>query len=307
MIPRVELGDNLLIFACPGQGSQTPGFLGPWLDSYPSLAGRLKAYSDYCGKDLIQLGTEADEESIRDTAVAQRLIVGSSLAIYREVFSGLALDGSVGHSVGEIAAAAIAEVISDEDAMKLVGVRADAMAAAAGKVPTSMAAVIGGDFESVNKSISEFGLEVANFNGGGQVVAAGGKDAILNLVASPPQKSRVIELKVAGAFHTSFMQDAVDEVAEFASSIQARDPKVAIWSNFDGSRVDSGEKFLELIVRQISRPVRWDLCMESFNIEGCKFVELPPAGALAGLIKRGADKVLGIAIKSPADVEKVSA
>lgn len=297
----------MLIFACPGQGSQTPGFLTPWLEKYPSLLGRLKTFSDYCGKDLIRLGTEADEETIRDTAVAQRLIVGSSLAIYREVFSGFAVDGAVGHSVGEIAAAAIAEVISDEDAMKLVGVRADAMAAAAAKEPTSMAAIIGGEAEAVNKAISDFGLEVANFNGGGQVVAAGRKDSISNLVASPPEKTRVIELKVAGAFHTSFMQEAVDEVEQFALSIQTKDPKVAIWTNFDGSKIDSGQAFLELIVRQISRPVRWDLCMDSINFEGCKVVELPPAGALAGLIKRGADKVLGIAIKSPADVEKVSA
>ncbi len=294
-----------MIFACPGQGSQTPGFLTPWLESHPGLMGRLATYSEHCGKDLVQHGTQADEEAIRDTAIAQRLIVGSSLAIYREVFSDMRIDGAVGHSVGEIAAAAIAGVISDEDAMKLVGVRADAMATAAGKVPTSMAAVIGGEPAAVKEAISNYGLEVANYNGGGQVVTAGGKAAILELVAAPPEKARVIELKVAGAFHTSFMQEAVDDVAKFASSIETSNPKAAIWTNYDGSRVESGEKFLDLIIRQISRPVRWDLCMDSVNVEGCKVVELPPAGALTGLIKRGADKVLGIAIKAPADVEKV--
>ena len=296
----------MLVFACPGQGSQSKGFLSSWLESYPSLRSRLESYSDYCGRDLIELGTTAEEETIRDTANAQRLIVGASLAIFREVFASTRFDGVLGHSVGEIAAAAIAGVISDEDALKLVAIRADAMASAAADTPSSMAAVVGGDEQAVLQAISDFGLEPANYNGAGQIVAAGGKQEIANLIASPPERARVIELKVAGAFHTSFMQSAVAQVEEFAKGVQTHDPATKLWSNSSGQLVDSGAEFLQLLVAQIARPVRWDKCMNSINQEGSQVVELPPAGALAGLLKRGADKVQAVAIKEPADVAKVS-
>lgn len=296
----------MLVFACPGQGSQSQGFLSSWLESYPSLRSRLESYSDYCGRDLIELGTTAEEETIRDTANAQRLIVGASLAIFREVFASTRFDGVLGHSVGEIAAAAIAGVISDEDTLKLVAIRADAMASAAADTPSSMAAVVGGDEQGVLQAISDFGLEPANYNGAGQIVAAGGKQEIANLIASPPERARVIELKVAGAFHTSFMQSAVAQVEEFAKGVQTHDPATKLWSNSSGQLVDSGAEFLQLLVAQIARPVRWDKCMNSINQEGSQVVELPPAGALAGLLKRGADKVQAVAIKEPADVAKVS-
>ncbi len=295
----------MLIFACPGQGSQTKGFLASWLEHFPELSKRLENYSQYCGKDLIELGTAAEDDVIRDTANAQRLIVGASLAIYREAFSEAEVSGVLGHSVGEIAAAAIAGVISDEDAMRLVAIRADAMARAASLTPTSMAAVLGGEEQSVLAGIEACELEPANFNGAGQIVAAGPKAAIQKLIASPPEKSRVIELKVAGAFHTSFMSSAVESVSEFAQSIETHNPKIRLWSNSAGQLVESGSEFLKLVVQQISKPVRWDLCMNSVNQDGNRVVELPPAGALAGLLKRGADKVLAIAVKEPADVEKV--
>ena len=295
----------MLIFACPGQGSQTKGFLTSWLEHLPTLEERLKQYSESCGRDLVELGTSAEEETIRDTANAQRLIVGASLAIYREAFANKKLDGVLGHSVGEIAAAAIAGVISDQEALQLVGVRADAMAKAAALTPTSMAAVVGGDEQAVLAAIADCGLQPANFNGAGQIVAAGGKDEISKLISAPPEKARVIELKVAGAFHTSFMQSAVESVAEFASGISAQDPTCKLWSNSAGQLVTSGAEFLNLLVDQIARPVRWDLCMASINHDGNTVAELPPAGALSGLLKRGADKVHAIAIKELQDVEKV--
>lgn len=295
----------MLIFACPGQGSQAKGFLTNWLERLPSLEERLKQYSEFCGRDLVELGTIAEEETIRDTANAQRLIVGASLAIYREAFADKKLDGVLGHSVGEIAAAAISGAISDQDALQLVGVRADAMAKAAALTPTSMAAVVGGDEQAVLAAIADCGLQPANFNGAGQIVAAGGKAEISKLISSPPEKARVIELKVAGAFHTSFMQSAVESVAEFASGISAQDPTCKLWSNSAGQLVTSGTEYLNLLVNQIARPVRWDLCMASINQDGNTVAELPPAGALSGLLKRGADKVHAIAIKDLQDVEKV--
>lgn len=295
----------MLIFACPGQGSQTPGFLSSWLEKYQNLESRLAQLSSACGRDLIRLGTEAAEEEIKDTANAQRLIVGASIAVFREAFTSEKFDGVLGHSVGEYAAAAIASVITDEEAMQLVGMRADAMAGASARESTSMAAVLGGDQDLVLQRIDELGLSVANYNGSGQIVAAGKKQGILDLVSSPPEKSRVIELNVAGAFHTSYMASAVYKVREAAQLLTPNDPKVRLWSNFDGAEIASGSDFLTSLVDQIARPVRWDLCMRNLDVLEATVVELPPAGALAGLIKRGAPAATAIALKEPSDLEKL--
>ncbi|MGA0413556.1 MAG: ACP S-malonyltransferase [Aquiluna sp.] len=295
----------MLIIACPGQGSQTPGFLLPWLEAYPQLEATLTSLGEACGADLVRLGTTAEEEEIKDTANAQRLIVGSALAVYRTVFESKKVDGVLGHSVGEFAAAAIAGVIGDNDAMQLVAKRADAMAEAAAKTPTSMAAVLGGEEADVLKAIGQLELEPANFNGSGQIVAAGAKAAIQRLVESPPEKARVIELKVAGAFHTSFMESAKKPVAEVAEGFSAKDPEIKLWSNVDGAQVQDGTAFLSSLVSQIASPVRWDKCMTSLSGLSATVVELPPAGALAGLTKRGVLDATAIALKTPADVEKV--
>lgn len=295
----------MLIIACPGQGSQTPGFLLPWLEAYPQLEATLTSLGEACGADLVRLGTTAEEEEIKDTANAQRLIVGSALAVYRTVFESKKVDGVLGHSVGEYAAAAIAGVIGDNDAMQLVARRADAMAEAAAKTPTSMAAVLGGEEADVLKAIGQLELEPANFNGSGQIVAAGAKAAIQRLVESPPEKARVIELKVAGAFHTSFMESAKKPVAEVAEGFSAKDPEIKLWSNVDGAQVQDGTAFLSSLVSQIASPVRWDKCMASLSGLSATVVELPPAGALAGLTKRGVLDATAIALKTPADVEKV--
>ena len=295
----------MLIIACPGQGSQTPGFLLPWLEAYPQLEATLTSLGEACGADLVRLGTTAEEEEIKDTANAQRLIVGSALAVYRTVFESKKVDGVLGHSVGEFAAAAIAGVIGDNDAMQLVAKRADAMAEAAAKTPTSMAAVLGGEEADVLKAIGQLELEPANFNGSGQIVAAGAKAAIQRLVESPPEKARVIELKVAGAFHTSFMESAKKPVAEVAEGFSAKDPEIKLWSNVDGAQVQDGTAFLSSLVSQIASPVRWDKCMATLSGLSATVVELPPAGALAGLMKRGVLDATAIALKTPADVEKV--
>ena len=295
----------MLIVACPGQGSQTPGFLTPWLDEYPALNQILDGLGAACGADLIRLGTSADEDEIKDTANAQRLIVGSSVGIYRAALGELQIHGVLGHSVGEFAAAAIAGVLTDEDAMRLVGQRADAMAAAAAEASTSMAAVLGGDEAAVLEVLTELGLEPANFNGAGQLVVAGRKTAVTSLIASPPERARVIELKVAGAFHTSFMDSAKAPVQELVDGLEVSQPQVSLWSNVDGQLVQSGQEFVQSLVSQISSPVRWDKCMESLTGSEATVIEMPPAGALAGLLKRGVADATAIALKTPADLEKV--
>ncbi|MFB8147213.1 ACP S-malonyltransferase [Microbacterium sp. NPDC056003] len=291
----------------PGQGSQSPGFLSPWL-SVDGTAERLAAYSEWSGVDLVAAGTEWDADRIRDTQVAQPLIVAASLLSWNALPDRDAVAGVAGHSVGEFAAAAAAGILSEEDALRLVGIRGRAMAEAAAAEQTGMSAVIGGDEASVVSRLEELGLTPANYNGGGQLVAAGALDALASLTAEPPAGTRVIPLQVAGAFHTRYMAPAVETLRSAAAEVEASDPRITIWSNRDGAAVDSGSTFVELLVDQVASPVRWDLCMASFAAAGVSgIVELSPAGTLTGLAKRALRGTPAVAVKTPDDLQAAAA
>lgn len=295
----------MLAILCPGQGAQTPGMLSPWLE-LPELADSLDALSEAAQLDLRHLGTAADAETIRDTKVAQPLIVAASLLAFQAVFGQEtgAVDVAAGHSVGELAAAAVAGVLTDRDALHLVGVRGRAMADAAAITPTGMSAVVGGDPDEVTATITRHGLTAANVNGGGQVVAAGTLDQLAALAAEPPAKARVVPLQVAGAFHTEHMAPAVAEVRTAASSLSPADPRATLLSNADGAAVTSGADALERIVAQVARPVRWDLCCRTMLDRGVTAaIELAPAGVLTGLARRTLPGVQTLALKSPDQID----
>jgi [acyl-carrier-protein] S-malonyltransferase len=297
----------MLVIAAPGQGAQTPGFLAPWLE-LPGFAERLAAWSELAGCDLIRCGTTADAEEIRDTAVAQPLLVAAAIAA-AEALAGdpVPLKGLTavvaGHSVGELAAGAIAGTISPENAMRLVRVRATGMAAAAAAVPTGMTAVLGGDQEQVLAALATHGLTPANINGAGQIVAAGTLEALAALATDPPPRARLRPLSVAGAFHTTYMAPAVDALAAAAAGVPSSDPVLPLLSNLDGAAVKSGSDWLARIVKQVSEPVRWDRCTQSMARLGVTaLVELPPAGTLTGLTRRALDGVQLLALKTPDDL-----
>jgi [acyl-carrier-protein] S-malonyltransferase len=251
-------------------------------------------------------GTESDADTIKDTALAQPLIVAAGLITADALLADgrRALVGGVaGHSVGEFTAAGVAGILEPTDAVALVAERGRAMADAAALEPTSMAAVLGGDADEVAAALAAHGLVPANHNGGGQTVVAGAADAIAALVAEPPAKTRVIPLAVAGAFHTRYMAPAVERVAPVAAAAAVQDPTLPIWTNADGSRVDDGRHFVDLMVQQIASPVHWDAVMESFAGAGVTgIIELAPAGALVGLAKRGLRGTPTVAIKTPDDL-----
>lgn len=294
----------MIVVVCPGQGSQTPGFLAPWL-SEPKFAAHLGQISDSVGIDLAAHGTISDADTIRDTAVAQPLIVaaglitlGALLADRRELVGGIA-----GHSVGEVTAAAAAGILSEADAMILVRERGLAMAKAAAGEATGMSAVLGGSEEALLERLNELGLEPANFNGGGQIVVAGALTALAALKETPPAGARVIPLQVAGAFHTRYMAPARAHLAAVASAMTSNDPTLPIWTNRDGSLVAGGGAFVDLLVGQVSSPVRWDKTMTAFATAGVTgLIEIAPAGALVGLAKRGLAGVPTVAVKTPNDL-----
>lgn len=297
----------VIIAVFPGQGSQSPGFLAPWLER-DGARERLESYSEWSGVDLVAAGTEWDADRIRDTKVAQPLIVAASLLSWNALPDRSAIAGVAGHSVGEFAAAAASGILSEEDALRLVGLRGRAMADAAAAAETGMSAVIGGDEASVVARLGELELTPANYNGGGQLVAAGAVSQLQRLAAEPPAGTRVIPLQVAGAFHTHFMGPAVETLRAAAVEVDAHDPTVRVWTNRDGSEVASGAAYRDLLVDQVASPVRWDLCMAAFAATGVTgLVELTPAGTLVGLAKRALRGVPAVAVKTPDDLASADA
>jgi [acyl-carrier-protein] S-malonyltransferase len=294
---------GVLAIIAPGQGAQTPGMLAPWIED-PESKALLIEWSDAIGLDLVHLGVHADAEEIKDTANAQPLIVAAGLLSARALNVSGKFSFVAGHSVGEITAAALAGVITPLDAMKLVRTRGVEMAKAAAIAPAGMSAVLGGDREVVLTAIADAGLVAANDNGGGQIVAAGDLTA---LAALAPEGARVRALAVAGAFHTSYMQPAVEPMRALASSMEVADATVGVLSNKDGAVITSGREILDRIVIQIANPVRWDLCMQTLADNGVTgAIEVAPAGTLVGLIKRAVPTIEQCALKSPAEIETAS-
>jgi [acyl-carrier-protein] S-malonyltransferase len=268
----------VLIFTAPGQGAQTPGFLSPWLE-LPGLAEQIGAWSELAGRDLVRLGTTGSAEEITDTSVAQPLLVAAALAAADLLGEP---DAAAGHSVGELAAGAIAGVLSTNDAIRLTRVRGEAMAAACDDEPTSMIAVLGGDEATVLAAVADAGLTPANVNGAGQIVAGGTLAQLEAFTANPPAGARVRPLRVAGAFHTRHMAPAVDALAAAAAGTVIKDPSITLLSNADGAVVTSGTHWVERIVAQVAAPVRWDLCMGTMSDMGVTaLIELPGVERLA--------------------------
>ncbi|MBV9096244.1 MAG: ACP S-malonyltransferase [Streptosporangiaceae bacterium] len=297
----------MLIITAPGQGAQAPGFLAPWLE-LPGVAERLGAAGELAGCDLIKAGTTAGAEEITDTAVAQPLLVAAALAAAGALAGGrggdVRAEAAAGHSVGELAAGVIAGVLAEDDAMRLVRVRGTAMAAAAAAEPTGMTAVLGGEVDAVLAAIGKAGLTPANVNGAGQVVAAGAVAALNALAADPPSGARLRPLQVAGAFHTAYMAPAVAALRGAAAGVAVADPAMTLLSDADGAAVTTGKEWLERIVAQVAAPVRWDLCMATMADLGVTaFIELPPAGTLAGLAKRALPGVAVCALKTPGQLD----
>jgi [acyl-carrier-protein] S-malonyltransferase len=299
----------VLALLSPGQGSQAPGMLTPWLE-LPTVAARLRWLSTVAGLDLVELGTTAGAEEIQDTAVTQPLLVATALAVAGELELPTSSTDVVaaGHSVGELAAAALAGVFGPEAAVALARLRGREMAAACALAPTGMSAVLGGDPDEVAAGIEALGLTAANRNAAGQLVAAGSTEQLAALAESPPGGAKVRSLKVAGAFHTSYMAPAAEALAAVADGIGRRDPELLLLSNADGTAVPTGDEVIARLVRQLTRPVRWDLCQATLRDLGVTgLIELPPAGTLSAIARRELRGVEMVAVKTPADLDAARA
>lgn len=299
----------MLVLVAPGQGAQAPGFLTPWLD-LPGVEDRLRAWSAAIDLDLVHYGTNADADEIRDTAVAQPLLVAASLVSARQLFAtpediSRQVGAAAGHSVGELAAAALAGVLSEDDALALVRKRGLAMAEAAAVTETGMAALLGGEQDIVLPHLEKLGLTPANVNGAGQIVAAGTAEQLAALAADKPEGTRrVVPLKVAGAFHTEHMAPAVTALEAAVAQVTPAGPHTRYVSNKDGRVVTDGQDVVRRLVGQVANPVRWDLCMETFKELGVTgIIEVSPGGTLVGIAKRALPGVQTLALKTPDDLD----
>lgn len=283
--------------------------LTPWLE-LDGVEQRLSSWSTAAGLDLIRLGTTAEADEIKDTAVTQPLVVALSLVAAEELRRRMDVPPGTavaGHSVGELAAAAVAGVLTADDAVALAAVRGQEMAAACALEPTGMSAVMGGEPDAVVKIIEQLGLDAANRNGAGQTVAAGRLPALAELASEPPAGTRVRPLPVAGAFHTRFMAPAQQTLSQHAEKITASGPNLPLLSNADGAVVDDPDEILRRLVEAVTKPVRWDSCMATLADRGVRaVVELPPAGTLSGLVRRELSGTKTVALKKPADLDKVA-
>jgi [acyl-carrier-protein] S-malonyltransferase len=299
----------MIALLAPGQGAQSPGMLAPWL-ALRGAQQRIAVWSDIISLDLRRLGTTAAAEEIKDTAVTQPLVVALSLLVAEELTRRVDLptDAPIaGHSVGELAAAAVAGALTAEEAIALAAVRGQEMARACALAPTGMSAVLGGDPDDVMAVLAELGLEAANYNGAGQIVVAGPLDALATLAAHKPPRTRVLPLPVAGAFHTSFMAPAEHALAQYATQLTAKNPARPLLSNSDGEVVDDGTEMLRRLVAQVTRPVRWTSCMATLGaLAITATVELPPAGTLSSLVKRDMKGTVTLALRTPEDLDKVA-
>ncbi|MFF5935955.1 ACP S-malonyltransferase [Streptomyces sp. NPDC012508] len=293
----------MLVLVAPGQGAQTPGFLTPWLE-LPGAADRLAAWSEVIGLDLVHYGTNADADEIRDTAVAQPLLVAAGL-LSAAALGDVSPGAVAGHSVGEITAAAFAGVLDDTAALRLVRTRGLAMAEAAAVTETGMSALLGGEPDVTVQHLEKLGLTPANVNGAGQIVAAGTLEQLAALEADKPEGvRRVVALKVAGAFHTHHMAPAVTKLEAAAKELTVAAPRVRYVSNKDGQVVTEGADVIARLVGQVANPVRWDLCMDTFKALGATaLIEVCPGGTLTGLAKRALPGVATVALKTPDDLD----
>lgn len=299
----------MLAIVAPGQGAQTPGFLSPWLED-AALADQLAALSAVSELDLAHFGTQADAETIRDTAIAQPLLVASALLTARALLGSdtSPVGVTAGHSVGELAAMAIAGAVSDDDALILVRERGRAMAEASAVRPTSMTAVVAGDRDEVLAAIEAAGLTPANNNGSGQIVAAGTVEQLAVLAENPPRRARLVPLSVAGAFHTIHMRPAVAHLQQVAAGVATSDPRVPLLSNTDGHLVASGADALTRMINQVANPVRWDLCMATMAELGVTgMLELAPAGTLTKIAQRNLKGVELFNLNSPDQLDEARA
>ncbi len=305
-------------FVFPGQGSQAVGMGKALAEAFPAARAVFDEVDAALGEKLSTLMFEGPEADLVLTANAQPALMAVSLAATRVLEAEAGLDLArdakfvAGHSLGEYSALAAAGAFSLADAARLLRLRGRAMQAAVPVGEGAMAALLGLDYETgvavaAEAQAAAGGVcQIANDNGGGQVVASGSKAAVDKAIEIAKGKGakRAMLLAVSAPFHCALMQPAADAMAEALAATNIVAPKVPVVANVVASAVSDPQQIRDLLVKQVTGTVRWRECVGYMAANGCdRFVELGAGKVLTGLLKRLADGATGMSVGTPADVE----
>lgn len=301
-------GAGRFVFMCPGQGSQKPG-LSADLVNMPVVHEVLTCAADVFGYDIVRACSQASQEELNDTRMAQAVLCALSLGTARALeASGVLPQAVVGFSLGQIPALGIAGMLSDEEVFRLANVRSKAMGRAADNHPGAMSAFLRSDAESVQCICDECGqgdvLVIANYNCPGQVVVAGDTAAIERAeLAWSQQGKRSVRLATSGAFHTPLMRDARAELSEYLATVEFSEPSIPLICNTNAAPLRASQARLQL-ADQLIRPVLFQQSIEALVNAGARtFVEVGFGGVLVGLVRRIAPDAKCLCVQDAGSLE----
>ncbi len=273
----------------PGQGSQAPGMGKALYESSAAAKALFDKAPGILGFDIVKIMFEGTEEELKQTSVTQPAIFIHSVAV--AIAGGYHGDMTAGHSLGEFSALVAAGVLSFEEGLHLVQIRANAMQKACDLTPSTMAAIVGCDdatVEQVCAAISEI-VVPANYNTVGQLVISGSEAGVDLAIEKCKEAGAKIakRLTVNGAFHSPFMQPAAEELEKGIRAANFNDARIPVYQNYTASAETDKERIKANLIAQLTGPVRWTQTVENMVKDGCsKFIECGPGKVLAGLVKR---------------------
>jgi [acyl-carrier-protein] S-malonyltransferase len=304
-------------FVFPGQGSQSVGMLNS-ISERPEVRATLQEASEALGEDVAKLIAEGPAEVLSLTTNTQPVMLTAGVAFYRAWLAagGPAPQMMAGHSLGEYSALVAAGVISFKDAVPLVRFRAQAMQSAVPVGTGGMAAILGLDDATVIRvcaqASTESGgvVEAVNFNAPGQVVIAGGSDAVTKAceLLKAAGAKRALPLPVSAPFHSSLLQPASEKLKGYLANIEFKVPIISVMNNVDVQILNDPSAIKDALVRQAAKPVRWQETIQAMAAQGVtQVVECGPGKVLAGLTKRINDQVTGVPVFDEASLNEVLA
>ena len=304
-------------FVFPGQGSQSVGMLNS-ISERPEVRATLQEASEALGEDVAKLIAEGPAEVLSLTTNTQPVMLTAGVAFYRAWLAagGPAPQVMAGHSLGEYSALVAAGVISFKDAVPLVRFRAQAMQSAVPVGTGGMAAILGLDDATVIRvcaqASTESGgvVEAVNFNAPGQVVIAGGSDAVTKAceLLKAAGAKRALPLPVSAPFHSSLLQPASEKLKGYLANIEFKAPIISVMNNVDVQILNDPSAIKDALVRQAAKPVRWQETIQAMAAQGVtQVVECGPGKVLAGLTKRINDQVTGVPVFDEASLNEVLA
>lgn len=295
----------MIAILSPGQGSQKEGMLETWLEEEALISN----FQSAAGIDIVNLGTNSSSSELKKTFNAQVLISLVTAISFKKILehSSLKKDNFIfaGHSVGEVSSYYFSGILDFNDYIFTLISRARSMEKACdSNIKTGMLAIIGSSEQIVKPLLNSFDLKISNINSSTQIILSGLQKDLLFFKQKYRDTYKMIELDVAGGFHSEYMSDAQTQFQNELRLIDFKKPKYNVISNRDGKLINDGTTAKNYLIEQITKPVRWDLCLDTLRQMNIKAVlELAPGGVLAGIAKKELNGIKVFAIKNSDDIK----